>query len=52
MKDLKSGDEVYSIDENGQIFKDEIIMILHGALHAQSKIDIINELQLNKIRFK
>ncbi|CAF3890456.1 unnamed protein product [Rotaria sp. Silwood1] len=30
MKDLRSGDKVYSVDKQGQIVKDEIIMILHG----------------------
>jgi hypothetical protein len=30
MKYLRSGDKVYSVDKQGQIVKDEVIMILHG----------------------
>ncbi len=30
MKYLRSGDKVYSVDKQGQIVKDEIIMILHS----------------------
>jgi hypothetical protein len=30
MKNLRSGDKVYSIDQQGKAVKDEIIMMLHG----------------------
>ncbi|CAF3685116.1 unnamed protein product [Rotaria sp. Silwood1] len=35
MKYLRSGDKVYSVDKQGQIVKDEIIMILHGGLKTE-----------------
>ncbi len=35
MKNLRSGDKVYSVDKKGQIVKDEIIMILHGGPKAE-----------------
>ncbi|CAF3828902.1 unnamed protein product [Rotaria sp. Silwood1] len=30
LKNLRSGDKVYSIDQQGKLVKDEIIMMLHG----------------------
>jgi len=30
LKNLRSGDKVYSIDQEGKLVKDEIIMMLHG----------------------
>ncbi len=30
LKNLRSGDKVYSIDKEGKRVKDEIIMMLHG----------------------
>ncbi|CAF1020331.1 unnamed protein product [Didymodactylos carnosus] len=36
MKDLRSGDKVYSVDKQGQIVKDEIIMMLHGGAKTEA----------------
>lgn len=37
MKHLRSGDKVYSVDNQGRIIEDEIIMILHAGPKAEGE---------------